>query len=45
LGQPETLLADTGYFSAANVVACEKAEIEPLIAMASAASSASRRTL
>src|ERR1035437_9384166 len=25
LGDPETLLADTGYFSAANVEACEKA--------------------
>ena len=23
LGEPETLLADTGYFSAANVEACE----------------------
>jgi hypothetical protein len=33
LGEPETLLADTGYFSAANVEACEKAGIEPLIAM------------
>ena len=33
LGDPETLLADTGYFSAANVEACEKAGIEPLIAM------------
>ncbi len=33
LGEPETLLADTGYFSAGNVAACEKAEIEPLIAM------------
>jgi transposase len=32
LGQPETLLADTGYFSAANVKACEAADIEPLIA-------------
>jgi hypothetical protein len=31
LGEPETLLADTGYFSAANVEACEKAGIEPLI--------------
>ena len=31
--KPETLLADTGYFSAANVEACEKAGIEPLIAM------------
>ncbi len=29
----ECLLADTGYFSAANVAACEKAGIEPLIAM------------
>ena len=27
------LLADTGYFSAANVAACDKAGIEPLIAM------------
>jgi transposase len=34
LGEPETLLADTGYFSAGNVAACEAAEIEPLIAMA-----------
>ena len=29
LGKPENLLADTGYFSAANVAACEKAGIEP----------------
>jgi Transposase DDE domain len=33
LGEPETLLADTGYFSAANVEACAAAGIEPLIAM------------
>ena len=33
LGAVETLLADTGYFSAANVAACEAAAIEPLIAM------------
>jgi hypothetical protein len=33
LGQPETLLADTGYFSAANVAACEVAGIAPLIAL------------
>jgi transposase len=33
LGGAETLLADTGYFSATNVDACEKARIEPLIAM------------
>jgi len=33
LGDPETLLADTGYFSAANVETCAKAGIEPLIAM------------
>src|SRR5271168_5046325 len=33
LGKPECLLADTGYFSAANVAACDKAGIEPLIAM------------
>ena len=33
LGKPECLLADTGYFSAANVAACAKAKIEPLIAM------------
>ena len=32
-GKPECLLADTGYFSAANVAACDKAGIEPLIAM------------
>ena len=29
LGQPETLLADTGYFSAANVEACQAAGIAP----------------
>jgi hypothetical protein len=33
LGEPETLLADAGYFSAANVEACAAAGIEPLIAM------------
>ena len=33
LGKREILLADTGYFSAANVAACEAAGIEPLIAM------------
>jgi transposase len=32
LGKPETLLADTGYFSAANVAACGAAGIAPLIA-------------
>jgi len=32
LGTVETLLADTGYFSAANVAACHAADIEPLIA-------------
>ena len=46
LGEAETLLADTGYFSAANVEACEKAGIEPLIADGpSTASSAVARTL
>jgi len=33
LGAAETLLADTGYFSAANVAACQGARIDPLIAM------------
>jgi transposase len=33
LGEIETLLADTGYFSAANVEACDKAGVKPLIAM------------
>src|SRR6202162_3417685 len=33
LGEVETLLADTGYFSTVNVEACEKAGIEPLITM------------
>jgi len=33
LGACETLLADTGYFSAGNVDACEKAGVAPLIAM------------
>ncbi len=32
LGRPETLLVDSGYFSATNVTACQAAEIEPLIA-------------
>jgi len=32
LGKPDTLLADTGYHSADNVAACEKAGIAPLIA-------------
>lgn len=32
LGKPETLLADHGYFSAANVAACAAAGIAPLIA-------------
>lgn len=31
-GEINTLLADTGYFSEANVMTCTKAEIEPLIA-------------
>ena len=33
LGQPETLLADNGYFSAANVETCQAAGIVPLIAL------------
>jgi hypothetical protein len=33
LGEVETLLADTGYFSAVNVEACMAAEVDPLIAM------------
>src|SRR5882724_3229035 len=33
LGRPETLLADNGYFSEANVDLCEAANIEPLIAL------------
>ena len=45
LGKPECLLADTGYFSAANVAACEKVGVEPLIAGPSAASSAVGRAL
>jgi transposase len=32
LGRPETLLADNGYFSEANVTLCVAAKIEPLIA-------------
>jgi hypothetical protein len=32
LGKVETLLADNGYFSAANVTACATANIEPLTA-------------
>jgi hypothetical protein len=33
LGQVETLLADTGYFSEANVQACVAAGVDPLLAM------------
>jgi transposase len=33
LGEVENLLADTGYFSAVNVEACEQAGVSPLIAM------------
>ena len=33
LNCPETLLADTGYFSEANVATCVAADIEPLIAV------------
>jgi transposase len=33
LGQVEVLLADTGYFSAANVNACEAAKIVPMLSM------------
>ena len=33
MGNVETLLADNGYFSAANVTACAAAGIDPLIAM------------
>ena len=33
LGKAETMLADNGYFSEANVKACEAAGIEPLLAM------------
>ncbi|EIM30687.1 transposase [Microvirga lotononidis] len=32
VGRPDTLVADSGYFSAANVDACANAGIEPLIA-------------
>jgi IS5 family transposase len=33
LGKADTLLADTGYFSATNVAACEQAGIDPHIAV------------
>ena len=33
LGKAETLLADSGYFSEANVIACAAAEMAPLIAL------------
>ncbi len=33
LNQTEHVVADTGYFSADNVVACAQAGIEPLIAV------------
>ena len=33
LGRVEVLLGDTGFFSAANVVACEAHGIEPMLAM------------
>ena len=33
LNAPDRLLADNGYFSENNVIACQDAQIEPLIAM------------
>ncbi|HEY1721469.1 MAG TPA: IS1182 family transposase [Magnetospirillaceae bacterium] len=36
LGKAGTLLADNGYFSAANVTACDEAKIAPLVAMGKA---------
>jgi len=33
LGRPETILADNGYFSEANVAACQASEIAPMIAV------------
>lgn len=33
LGQIQTLLADTGYFSAANVAACQAQDVQPLLSM------------
>jgi len=33
LGKPEVLIADNGYFSAANVLSCQLAKIEPFIAL------------
>ena len=33
LGKPETMLADAGYFSEANVELCAAAQIEPMIAL------------
>jgi len=33
IGQVTTLLADTGYCSAANVAACQAQDVEPLLAM------------
>ena len=33
LGEVKTMLADSGYFSAANVTACAAAKVEPLISM------------
>ena len=33
MGEVENLLADSGYFSAANVDACKEAGVEPVIAM------------
>ncbi len=33
MGKVDHLLADTGYFSAGNVTACEKSGVEPVIAM------------
>jgi transposase len=33
MNTPETMLADTGYFSEKNVIVCLEAEVEPLIAV------------
>lgn len=39
LGEAKILIADTGYCSAENIRACEKARMEPLIALATEATS------
>jgi hypothetical protein len=45
LGKAETVLAGNGYFSAANVAACQAVAVQPLIAIGRGSSSIAERAL